>query len=226
MISPPRSIRIILASIMLLAAQAALASTVTLGGSGALTLAASNSDSSHDVDDMLSSPGTYTYGNSYAAAAGGTTFYDSFIITVPQGQLDAITTSIELPLDQSNSIGVQNLNSRLFQFTPGPGVAIPTTGPASGIVKGWTSVVFSSPSETGYVNVLVDPGLAAGTYVFQIEGTLLAGGGSYGGDVNLSPVPLGSSLVNMLLGLTALGGTLVVKKRKVRASHGWHSSMA
>jgi hypothetical protein len=199
---------------------------VNLGGSGALTLAASNTDSSQDVINALSNPATYTYGNSYSSNAGGDTFYDSFIITVPQGQLDAITTSIELPLDQTDSIGVQNLNSRLFQFSPGPGIAIPTTGAASGIVNGWTSVVFSSPSETGYVNVLVDPSLAAGTYVFQIEGTLLAGGGSYGGDVNLSPVPLGSSLVAMLLGLATLAGILWFGPRHLRLRASGQASIA
>lgn len=217
------STRTALAALLLIAAPASFASTVTLGGSGTLTLAASNSDSSLDVNDVLSDPGSYSYGDSYAASAGGNTFYDSFIVTVPQGQLDAITTSIELPLDQSNSIGVQNLNSRLFGFTPGPWVAIPTSSAPNGVIDGWTSVVFSNPNETGYVNVLVDPSLAAGTYVFQIEGTLLSGGGSYGGEVNLSPVPLGSSFIVMLLGLATLLGASSLRKRQAEVGTGWPS---
>ena len=219
------SARAALAVWLTVAAPAAFASTVTLGASGALTLAASNTDSSLDVNDVLADPGSYSYGDSYPASAGGSVFYDSFIITVPQGQLDAITTSIELPLDQTNSIGVQNLNSRLFQFTPGPGVAIPTTTAPSGIINGWTSVVFTSPNETGYVNVLVDPSLAAGTYVFQIEGTLLSGGGSYGGEVNLSPVPLGSSLIAMLLGLATLSIGIFMRKRQVNPASTWRLSL-
>ena len=224
MISPLCSIRTTLAAILLIAAPASFANTVPLGSSGTLTLAVSNSDSSVDVNDVLSDPGSYSYGDSYSASAGGSTFFDSFIITVPQGQLDAITTSIELPLDQTNSIGVANLNSRLFQFTPGPGVPVPTTGTPSGMINGWTSVVFSSPNETGYVNVLVDPSLAAGTYVFQIEGTLLSGGGSYGGEVNLSPVPLGSSLGALLLGLATLSGGLFLRKHQFQPrAAGWQS---
>jgi hypothetical protein len=164
-----------------------------VGNNGALTLAASNSDSSIDFNNGLSTPGTYTYGDSFGPSSPE--FYDSFIITVMPGQIDAITTTINV-----GNLGVSSLAARIFAFTPGPGVAIPTMG---GVAQ-WTDVTIPAGQATGFVNVLDDPSLSQGTYVLQIEGTPLSGGGSYGGSVNLSPVPLPGSIALFATGLLAL----------------------
>jgi hypothetical protein len=199
---------------------AAMANTITpVGNNGSLTLGVSNTDSSLDVDNGLSTPGTYNYGDSFGSAAAGTTFYDSFLITVEPGQLDAITTTINIPLGGASAIGISGLESRLFSFTPGPGIAIPTTTPPQSgtLINGWTNVVIPAGDSTGYVNVLTDPSLAQGTYVFQIEGVPLSNGGSYGGSVDLSPVPLPAPWILMGLGLLVLIGPFM--RPAVRPAH-------
>jgi hypothetical protein len=186
---------------------AAHAQSVTpVGNNGSLTLATSNTDSSIDFNNGLSTPGTYSYGDSFGSASAGTPFYDSFIITVMPGQIDAITTTINVPLGGSNGLGIDGLEARLFSFAPGPGVAIPTTGMPSGgsLIESWTNVVIPAGQATGYVNVLKDPSISQGTYVLQLLGTPESNGGSYGGSVNLSAVPLPSSVLLLATGLLGL----------------------
>lgn len=167
---------------------------VSLNGSGSLTQAV-NSDPYNSTVDVLAVPGTYSYQDSYGSASGGSSFVDSFLIQVAPNSLDAITTTIDVPM-----LGISGLKSRLFAFDPtNPADSpIPTTGSFNG---SWTQVVFSQGQTTGYVNVLLDNDVTAGFYVLQIAGTLASGGGSYGGNLDLSPVPLPAALPLFMSGL-------------------------
>ena len=209
------ALKLLTAAVAIIAISQAHAQTVTpVGNNGSLTLAVSNSNSGMDFDNGLSTPGTYSYADSFGAPNAGQTFYDSFIITVMPGQLDAITTTINVPLGGSAGLGIDGLSARLFSFSPGAGIAIPTAGaPAGGtLLESWTNVVIPAGQATGYVNVLNDPSIGQGTYVLQIRGVPESSGGSYGGSVNLSATPLPNSMLLFPFGLLAL--TFAARRRR------------
>ena len=162
-------------------------------------------------------PVTDTYGNSStndSAFAHPTTpfftdpktgasfgFYDDFLFTVGPGRVDSITSSI----DFSNVLGINNLQTRLYNASGQS--TLPVLGaPAGGAIDAWSNTFSISPGTTETVSVLPQTTLAAGTYVLEVRGNLVgANGGSYSGTLQLTPVPLPAALALLLSGLGVLG---------------------
>ena len=151
-------------------------------------------------------PGTYNYGHSVTHTNGnvtGTTFgfYDDYIFTIAAGQVDSITSTIDL----AGLLGISNLQVRLFGVADAsaPG----TTGnPLGSLIQSWSNTVSCGSGCTGTIDVITPHTLSAGTYDLQVRGTTDTLGGSFAGVLNTSPVPLPAALPLLLSGLGLLRG--------------------
>ena len=167
-------------------------------------------------------PATDTFGNSFGCQAcsssvlvtGGSpsntyNFYDDFEFTVASATIDAVSSTINL----KQLLEVDNLQMRVYTAAGNSPPVV--TGPVSGLQAGWsTPVNFTVGSESGQISALSDVMLGAGTYVLEVRGDVVGtSGGSYSGNLNLSPVPLPAALPLLLSGLGLLGG--LVRKRFV-----------
>jgi len=155
----------------------------------------------------LSLPVSDTYGNSFNApttAQVGSTgfgFYDDFVFSIPAATADAITSTI----DFANVLGINNLQTRLYNFNGNPN--LPVLGsPVGGAIDAWSDTFNLAPGTSEVVNVLPMTVLAAGTYVLEIRGNVVGThGGSYSGNLNLVPTPLPAALPLLLSGMGLLG---------------------
>jgi hypothetical protein len=167
-------------------------------------------------------PATDTFGNSFGCqscsssvlVSGGSptntfNFYDDFEFTVAASTIDSVSSTINL----QNLLQVDNLQMRVY--TAAGNSPLPVLGPVNGLQGGWsTPVDFTVGSESGQISALSDVMLGAGTYVLEVRGDVVGtSGGSYSGNLNLSPVPLPAALPLLLSGLGLLGG--LVRKRFV-----------
>ena len=167
-------------------------------------------------------PATDTFGNSFGCQAcsssvlvnaGGASntynFYDDFEFTVATSTIDAVSSTINL----QKLLQVDNLQMRVY--TAAGNASLPALGSVNGLQGGWsTPVNFTVGSESGQISALSDIMLSAGTYVLEVRGDVIGtSGGSYSGNLNLSPVPLPAALPLLLTGLGLLGG--LVRKRFV-----------
>jgi hypothetical protein len=167
-------------------------------------------------------PATDTFGNSFGCQAcsssvlvtGGSAsdtynFYDDFEFTVAASTIDAVSSTINL----QNLLQVDNLQMRVY--TAAGNSPLPVLGSVNGLQAGWsTPVNFTVGSESGQISALSDVMLGAGTYVLEVRGDVVGtSGGSYSGNLNLSPVPLPAALPLLLSGLGLLGG--LIRKRFV-----------
>jgi hypothetical protein len=146
-------------------------------------------------------PTSLTYADSFASAASGTTFFDDFIFSIPNGSANSVTSSINL----DTILGLTNLRARLYTgSTHETGTIAPGT-----LLENWGTTVNFSPT-VGVTTVVLDSiSLLAGTYTLQIKGTVAgSAGGSYSGVLNIAPplpVPEPESYAMMLVGLSLLG---------------------
>jgi hypothetical protein len=167
-------------------------------------------------------PATDTFGNSFGCHACASSvlvtsgspsnnynFYDDFEFTVASSTIDAVSSTIDL----KQLLQVDNLQMRVY--TAAGNSTLPALGPVNGLQAGWsTPVNFIAGTESGEFSALSDVMLGAGTYVLEIRGDVVGtSGGSYSGNLNLSPVPLPAALPLLLSGLGLLGG--LVRKRFV-----------
>lgn len=167
-------------------------------------------------------PATDTFGNSFGCHAcsssvlvtGGSpsntyNFYDDFEFTVASSTIDAVSSTIDL----QQLLQVDNLQMRVYTAAGNSPPVV--TGPVNGLQAGWsTPVNFIAGTESGEFSALSDVMLGAGTYILEIRGDVVGtSGGSYSGNLNLSPVPLPAALPLLLSGLGLLGG--LVRKRFV-----------
>ncbi len=136
-------------------------------------------------------------------------FYDDFEFTVASATIDAVSSTINL----KQLLEVDNLQMRVYTAAGNSPPVV--TGPVSGLQAGWsTPVNFTAGTESGEISALSDVMLGAGTYVLEVRGDVVGtSGGSYSGNLNLSPVPLPAALPLLLSGLGLLGG--LVRKRFV-----------
>jgi hypothetical protein len=155
----------------------------------------------------LSLPVSDTYSNTFShptAAAIGSTgfgFYDDFVFTIPAASADAITSTI----DFARVLGINNLQTRLYNFSGNPN--LPVLGsPVGGAIDAWSNTFNLAPGTQEIVNVLPMTVLGAGTYVLEVRGNVTGtNGGSYSGNLNLVPTPLPAALPLLLSGIGLLG---------------------
>ncbi len=183
------------------------------------------------ISQGFSNAFTATSGGSYADAAGhvidGSTitaafsqsapsvtgvfnFYDDFVFTLPVSTGGSLTASA-VSVSFQNLIGIDNLQVRLYPVVAG---AL-TTGAPSSLVSGWSSPLNAGGSTLTVSTFTTPVTVAAGTtYTLEVRGDVFGPTGSYGGNLNISPVPEseGWALAMMGLGLAGLTG------RRLRAS--------
>lgn len=175
-------------------------SFATTGGAGYV-------DASGDVID--GSTLTAPFKGSVPAATGVFNFYDDFTFTLP-ASTDGTLTASAVSVSLLNLFGIDNLQVRLYAVQNG---ALTTGSPAS-VISGWSSPV-SAVGSTLTVSTFASPiAVAAGqTYALEVRGQVVGSNGSYGGSLNISPVPETDGAALAMMGL-ALAGLLA---RRVRA---------
>ena len=151
-------------------------------------------------------PTSLNYGDSFAAASTGTTFFDAYYFTIPAGTANTVASSINL----SSILGLTNLRARLYA-----GNVNDTTNTVPNLISNWGTV-----ANFGAVNVetvVLDPvTLLAGSYTLQIKGTVTGlSGGSYAGVLNIAnpaPVPETETYAMFLAGLGIMSA--IARRRK------------
>ena len=144
-------------------------------------------------------PTSLAYSNSFASASSGSTFWDDYIFTIPNGSANSVTSSINL----DSILGLSNLQTRLYT-----GSAHQTAAVVPGtLMSAWGTTVNFSPT-VGITTVVLNPiTLLAGTYTLQVRGTVTGtSGGSYAGVLNVAqPVPEPESYAMLMTGLGLMG---------------------
>ncbi len=207
----------------LCAGNASLATTVTVGAGGQLTLGNSYTNANPnattagavtDNDVSGNAASSYYYGDGFASAqtaisaagvpAGTYGFYDNFVFTVSTSIADAITSTISLSSGGSNT-QITNLDAQLFLLSGNP--SLPSFTPSNTINDTLSVTNFTLNQEVSGSTVVLDPTqtLASGTYVLEIRGLADgSAGGSYSGVLNIAPVPLPAGLPLLLSGVAGL----------------------
>ncbi len=190
----------------LLAPGSALSLTCSTTNGGAPTGA------STQVVNTPTVPGSYLFGNGFGSStspipgsqppagappswpAAGFGFYDDWVFTISDANVNAISTTLDL-----GSLRVSDLQVRLYSLDAN---TLPTLGSAGGSVISAWSAPLTGPGYTGTVVVVPQTSLAAGTYVLEVRGNVTgANGGSYSGSMNVNAVPLPAAAWLLLSGL-------------------------
>jgi hypothetical protein len=120
----------------------------------------------------------------------------------------ATVQSVVIGLPGYGGTGLGDLQARIIYAA---GNAAPTLGaPAGGtLVDSWQSV----SSSAGLYNITMPTGIAGGSYILQVRGEAASGGGSYGGVLSFTAVPLPAALPLLLSGIAGVG--VFARRRKL-----------
>jgi hypothetical protein len=123
-------------------------------------------------------------------------FQDDYAFTTS----GATVQSVVIGLPTYGGIGLDDLQARII-YAAGNGA--PTLGaPAGGtLVDSWQSVSGSA----GLYNITMPTGIAGGSYILQIRGEAASGGGSYGGALSFTAVPLPAAMPLLLSSIAGIG---------------------
>jgi len=148
--------------------------------------------------------------------AGLAYFYDDFVFSLPQAPL-ANFNAAAVSIDLGSFLSLQNFSARLYKLDSG--LTSLTTGlPSSGTpVQSWTSSPLITPGLTGTAVLFQNVDLQAGaTYALEFRGTIAgAAGGSYGGNLNITPLPSVPEPDSAALLLASLGIIGMVSSRRL-----------
>ncbi len=166
-------------------------------------------------DYSLSVPGQYSFLDSFGnqtnvlTGTGGSTigsyaFQDSYKFSLSQAANgDALVVSLNLQ-GASTSFNISNLQFRLYEVSSSsaqPGLAIPA---GSTVITPWTGISGSSNGTSIQADF---SSVQSGTYFLDVAGTANGSeGGTYIGQLNLSPVPLPAAFWLFVSGLGLFGG--------------------
>ncbi|HYN53875.1 MAG TPA: FxDxF family PEP-CTERM protein [Methylotenera sp.] len=154
-------------------------------------------------------PASLTYSNTFASSVSGTTFWDDYIFTIPDGSVNSVTSSINL----DSILGLSNLRARLYTGSTHQTAAVASNE----LMSAWGTTVNYSPTVSATTVVLNPLTLSAGTYTLQIRGTVSgSAGGSYAGLLNIAPpVPEPETYAMLLCGMGLLG--FIARRRNKQA---------
>jgi hypothetical protein len=142
----------------------------------------------------------------------GWNFYDDYFFTTATATVNDATVISNFSMNS-----ISNLQVRIFAssgqpsdgLNPAGTLGIPSGTPP--VVLGWTTPLVGS---NGSISVLLPTGFPSGSYDLQIRGEAIGTDASYGGNLQIAPVPLPAGLPLLLSGLGMLGG-LVRRRRTV-----------
>jgi hypothetical protein len=159
---------------------------------------------------------TYTAPQTAVAPASLYSFTDAFTFTVPT---TAAFSAFSATINLGSVLNIVNFQAALFN---GFGLASTFGGTGAGSHVGYAGPVgtavtgLSWNAGNGSFITLTSNGLASGDYTLAVRGLVNgSSGGSYGGVMNLAPVPEASTLVLMFAGLAGMG--LVLRRRNGQA---------
>ena len=137
----------------------------------------------------------------------GWNFYDDYFFSTTTATANNATVISNFSTASISNIQVRILTSGGQSGTPNPA---PTLGiPTGGAVDGWTAPLVGS---NGSLSILLPTGFASGSYDLQVRGEAIGANASYGGTLQVEPVPLPAGLPLLLSGLGMLGG--LVRRRR------------
>lgn len=136
-------------------------------------------------------------------------FYDDHVFTMP-GQSGALTASA-VSVSFGALQGIDNLQVRFYETTNN----LSTGNPGVPVFVGWQSVTALGGGAALNVSTFNNPlSLNAGVqYTLEIRGLVFGPTASYGGNVNITPVPEPEGLALALAALGAVG--LVASRRRI-----------
>jgi hypothetical protein len=144
-------------------------------------------------------------------------FYDDFVFSLPQAPL-ANFNAAAVSIDLGSFLSLQNFSARLYKLDSG--LTSLTTGlPSSGTpIQSWTSSPLITPGLTGTAVLFQNVDLQAGaTYTLEFRGTIAgAAGGSYGGNLNITPLAAIPEPDSAALLWASLGIIGMVSRRRFR----------
>jgi hypothetical protein len=142
------------------------------------------------------------------APDSGWNFYDDYFFATTTATANNATVISNFSMDSISNLQVRILASGGPSGTPNPA---PTLGiPTGGVIDGWTAPLVGS---NGSISILLPTGFAAGSYDLQVRGEALGTDASYGGTLQVAPVPLPAGVPLLLSGLGMLGG--LIRRRRV-----------
>jgi hypothetical protein len=137
----------------------------------------------------------------------GWNFYDDYFFSTITATANNATVISNFSTDSVSNIQVRILASGGQSGTPNPA---PTLGiPTGGAVDGWTAALVGS---NGSLSILLPTGFASGSYDLQVRGEAIGANASYGGTLQVAPVPVPAGLPLLLSGLGMLSG--LVRRRR------------
>ena len=168
-----------------------LGSMVLAGLLGSSVVSAADITRNHTL--VIDASGTLDFGDKFDANTQSKTFDDFFSFTV--GCTADLTSALI-----SVKGNLQDLNITGFNLIPSVGATISGVSLASGgALDAWS----------------VDAGtIAPGSYQLEVLGTVVGAGGSFGGNINVSPVPEPGSMGMMLAGFGLLGVAMSRRKKR------------
>lgn len=148
------------------------------------------------------------FGDTFTAAQAGSTFTDIF------------TFNVATPFDAAGSVTSSYLNTPLTKDLLITGLNLYRYDPATNAIIG---SAISGINNTGFGDHPTDSwsleafGLQGGSYALRIDGQVVgAGGGTFAGDFNISPVPEPATWGMLLAGLGIVGATMARRAPAMR----------
>lgn len=147
--------------------------------------------------------GSDIYGGPVNGDLGGAGFIDDYFFQISPASADAVSATIS-----NGTFTISDLFARIYSLSVNAGGPV-LTQPVGTVYYG--DIMDSGPATLVQINPVT---LAAGSYVLEISGTASgAGGGSYTGTLNLSPVPLPASFPLLLTGLLGFAALALTRAR-------------
>lgn len=184
----------------------------SIAGTAGYTTSASSSRDNSTLTNTGSIDGsviTRGLGPQFPGASADFNFYDDYVFTMPgeNGHLTASAVSVNF----GSFLGISNLQARFYAVTD----SLTTGTPSTTVSYAWVSVTDLNGASVGVTAFSNPIALTAGVqYALEIRGLAYGPTASYGGNVNISPVPEGDGVSLALAGLT-VAGWLASRRRKL-----------
>lgn len=175
----------------------------SIAGTAGYTTSASSSRDGTTLTNTGSIDGsviTRNLGPQFPGATANFNFYDDYVFTMPgeDGHLTASAVSVNF----GTFLGISNLQARFYAVTD----ALTTGTPNTTVSYAWVSVTDLNGAALGVTTFNNPLTLTAGVqYALEVRGLVYGATASYGGNVNVTPVPEADGLALALAGLTVAG---------------------